>query len=133
MAQGLAASRTRPIGVDIGDPMKFSLKALLGFMLMAAIAVAVVRSTMWRLTAKHDIGSMIRLGDRSHGYPVINAVGFFEGGVKVIVLHRVKSPDYDDGDNYRAGSHQPKWLNNRSFGPGRVFDWGIRKGVRYQF
>lgn len=102
--------------------MKFSLRALLGFMLVAAIAFAIVRSTAWRLTAKRDISSMSRLGERSHGYPVINAIGFFNGGVKVIVLHRVTSPEYDDGEIHRPGAHVPHWLDLRSFGTDRIFD-----------
>jgi hypothetical protein len=102
--------------------MKFSLKALLGSMLVAAIAFAVVRSVIWRLTAKRDIESRIRLGDLSQGYPVINAVGFFDGGIKVVALHRVTSAKYDDGNIHRPGAHIPPWLDTRSFGPNRIFD-----------
>ena len=102
--------------------MKFSLKALLGFTLVAAIAFAVVRSTSWRLTAKHDIRGSIRLGERSDGYPVVDAIGFFDGGVKAIVLHRVTSADFEEHDNHQSGAHVPQWLDIRGFGPGKIFD-----------
>lgn len=102
--------------------MKFGLKTLLAFITVVAIAIIFVRPELWRRNARRDVDSGIRPGIRSEGDPVIHAIGFFEVGARVIVLHRVTTPEHDDGDVVRPGSHVPDWLEARSFGPGQIFD-----------
>ena len=102
--------------------MKLELKTLLAFVFVMAIVFAVVRPSLWKLNASHDIDSGIRLGVRSNGYPVIHALGYFDNAARVLVLHRLTSSENDRGEFHFRGSGCPDWLDVRSFGPGRIFD-----------
>ncbi len=89
---------------------------------LAAIAVAFGTPLLWRITAASNIQGDVRLGTRSNGYPVTNAICFHDKRARVVVLHRATSAEHDPGPVYRQPSEYPAWLDDRSFGEGVVFD-----------